>query len=80
MNDGENTRASCDSPYARFASPRPDALAAELESAIEAGDGPERRKAAAASVGAQSWELVADQVEQGLRRGLRLAAGGPASS
>ena len=74
MNDGENTRASCDNPFARFSRPEPRALAAELGAVVEAADPRALRTAAAASVGSLSWDLVADQIEGGIRRGLRLGA------
>jgi hypothetical protein len=81
MNEGENTRASFDNPHARFAAPRPDALAAALGTAVEqatAPDGPATLAAAAASVEGRSWQLVSDQIEAGLRRGLKLAGIAPA--
>ena len=56
MNDGENTRASCDSPCARFARPEPRALADELGAVVEHDDDRALEPAAAASVGPQSWD------------------------
>ena len=71
MNDAENTRASFDSPYAAYAPA--DQLADALRDAVERSNAPGWRTAAAASVGALSWDLVADQVEAGIRRGLARA-------
>ncbi len=45
MNDGENTRASCDSELARFAQPEPLALARELDA------GPRARRSSGAGLG-----------------------------
>jgi hypothetical protein len=72
MNDAENTRASCDNPYARFAPARPDRLAAELSAVVEAPDGWDTGAKAAACVAQHSWANVADQLEAGLQRGLEL--------
>ncbi|MGZ4758683.1 MAG: rhamnosyltransferase WsaF family glycosyltransferase [Acidimicrobiales bacterium] len=80
MNDGENTRASCDSPLARYARPEPRALAAELGRVVDHHDHAALSAAAAASVGPKSWELVADQIEAGLRRGLKRAEESPAAA
>lgn len=73
MNDAENTRASCDSPSARFARPEPRALADALSAVFDEPDPEASARAAADSIGAQSWDLVADQLEAGIRRGLKLA-------
>jgi len=72
MNDAEHTRMSCDNAHARFARALPDALADELCAVVEAPVAPAVRAAAAASVGPLSWDLVADQVERGILRGLGL--------
>ena len=74
MNDAENTRASFDNPYACFSSARPDLLAASLSTALARSNEPGWRAEAAASVGPLSWDLVADQVETGIRCGLTRAA------
>lgn len=74
MNDAENTRASFDNPHACFSPVRPDLLAAALSAAVVRSNEPDWRAEAAASVGALSWHLVADQVESGIRHGLALAA------
>jgi glycosyltransferase involved in cell wall biosynthesis len=76
MNDAENTRASFDSPFATFTGARPDLLAAALAEAVDRSSRPGWRAEASASVGPLSWDLVADQVEAGFRRGLKLAAEG----
>jgi O-antigen biosynthesis protein len=76
MNDAENTRASCDNPYARFAGAMPDQLAAELGSVVEAPGAWDTGAKAAACVAEHSWDNVADQLEAGLRRGLELMAQG----
>jgi O-antigen biosynthesis protein len=73
MNDAENTRASFDHPYAAFSPARPDLLADALSTAVTRSNAPGWREQAAASVGPLSWELVADQVEAGINRGLALA-------
>ena len=74
MNDGENTRASFDNPYARFVPPNPEGLARSLTEIVRDPDPAASRAGGAASVGPRSWDLVGDQLEQGIRRGLRLAA------
>ena len=73
MNDAENTRASFDNPNAAFAAARPDLLADALAQAVTRSNTPGWREQAAASVGPLSWDLVADQVEAGIHRGLALA-------
>ena len=73
MNDAEHTRMSCDSPFARFATPTPAALADELSAAVEQAFDPEERAKIAASVGQVGWERVADQLESGIRNGLARA-------
>ena len=70
MNDAEHTRIGCPNPYARFATPSPAALAAELGHVIDHPPGPDERRAAAASVAGLSWDLVADQLEGAITRGL----------
>ena len=75
MNDGENTRASCDSPVASFARPEPQTLADAIGRVFHHDDPEALSRAASASIRAQSWDLVADQVEAGIRRGLKLAEG-----
>jgi glycosyltransferase involved in cell wall biosynthesis len=80
MNDGENVRASFDNPWARFAPPRPDALADALVGVVDERLEPGARQQAAASVGPLGWPLVADRLELAIERGLdrwrRTAAGG----
>lgn len=70
MNDAPHVRVSLDNPWARFAPPRPDALADALCSVVEDRIGDEDRAAAAASVGALGWPLVADRLELALGRGM----------
>jgi len=76
MNDAENTRVSCDSPYARFCGPTPTRIADALGGLVEDPPTAEQRREAARSVQSQSWDDVGDQVEAGFRRGFALAAPG----
>jgi len=68
MNDGENVRASFDNPFARFAPPRPDALADAICDVLE--DPAVPTTDVAASVAALGWPLVADRLELALGRGM----------
>ncbi len=73
MNDAAFTRASCDSPYARFAEATPAALAAALAEVVDTEPGAAARRAAADSVASLSWEVVGDQLEAAVRRGFDVA-------
>jgi glycosyltransferase involved in cell wall biosynthesis len=73
MNDAENTRVSCDSPYVRFTRPVPTEIAATLARLVECPPTVDERQAAARSVQSQSWDDVGDQVEAGFRRAFELA-------
>src|SRR5262249_5141909 len=71
--DAECTRASFDNPYTKWSDSDPRLLADALCEVVEAPERAETAAKAASSVGPLSWDLVADQLEAGLRRGLRLA-------
>jgi glycosyltransferase involved in cell wall biosynthesis len=73
MNDAECTRASFDNPYTKWSDSDPRLLADALCEVVEAPERAETAAKAASSVGPLSWDLVADQLEAGLHRGLRRA-------
>jgi glycosyltransferase involved in cell wall biosynthesis len=70
MNDAEFTRVSCESPYARFASAMPEALADALADVVEHEPGADVREQASRSVESHSWDEVGAQLDAAFRHGL----------
>jgi hypothetical protein len=71
VNESAEIRMDLKSPYVRYVSPYPHALAAELESLLETPDLPTLSEEAAASVSSISWENAGSTVDVILRRALK---------
>lgn len=74
VNDAAHNRTVLDNPFVRYVSPRPEALAAELEALVTKVDFESMSRAAAASVRAASWDEAGATVDAIFRRALETKA------